>query len=221
MEKMITDEIAEQVKEMFDQLDKPVEILFFGIKDNCEYCDETQQLIEEVVHLSDLLTAQYLDLELDAELAENYHVDKAPTLVITARDGGDLVDFGVRMLGAPAGHEFTSLIHDLIYVSKRHTDLNDEAKNFLKTLEKPVLLQVFVTPTCPYCPQAVLLAHQMAIESDLVEAEMVEATEFHELADKFMVRGVPQTTINSGKATVVGAVPSTDLIAQIQNALAK
>jgi hypothetical protein len=45
----------------------------------------------------------------------------------------------------------------------------------------------------------------MAVESPLVEAEMVEAMEFPDLADRFNVSGVPQTTINHGAGTVVGA----------------
>jgi glutaredoxin len=82
-----------------------------------------------------------------------------------------------------------------------------------------VLLQVFVTPTCPYCPQAVVLAHQMALESPMVEAEMVEAMEFPELSNQFGVSGVPQTTINSGAGTVIGAVPEDSLLVEIQEAL--
>jgi predicted DsbA family dithiol-disulfide isomerase len=59
----------------------------------------------------------------------------------------------------------------------------------------------------------------MALESALVEAEMVEAMEFPELADRFEVSGVPQTTINSGAGTVVGAVPEDHLVAEIARAI--
>jgi len=65
----------------------------------------------------------------------------------------------------------------------------------------------------------VVLAHQMAMENPLIQAEMVEAMEFPELAGKFNVSGVPQTTINSGAGTVVGAYPEPDLLVAIQRAL--
>jgi hypothetical protein len=61
----------------------------------------------------------------------------------------------------------------------------------------------------------VVLAHRMAIESPLVEAEMVEAMEFPELANRFNVGGVPQTTINAGAGTLVGAGPEEYLVAEI------
>jgi hypothetical protein len=64
-----------------------------------------------------------------------------------------------------------------------------------------------------------VLAHQMALESSMVFAEAVEASEFPELAEKFNVSGVPQTTINAGDGTVVGAVPEEHLVKEIQRAL--
>ena len=64
-----------------------------------------------------------------------------------------------------------------------------------------------------------VLAHRMAVESPLVEAEMVEATEFPELTNRFNVNGVPQTTINAGAGTLVGAAPEEYLMAEIIKAL--
>jgi len=65
----------------------------------------------------------------------------------------------------------------------------------------------------------VVLAHRMAVESPLVEAEMVQAMEFSELSDRFNVGGVPQTTINGGAGTLVGAAPEEYLVAEIMKAL--
>jgi Thioredoxin domain len=65
-----------------------------------------------------------------------------------------------------------------------------------------------------------VLAHQMALESPFVQAEMVEATEFPELSMQFKVSSVPQTTINSGVGRVVGAMPESHLLAEIQRSLA-
>jgi glutaredoxin-like protein len=220
MEKLITDEVAGQITDIFAELESAVKILFFTKQDACEYCDEIDQLTSEVAELSDLINVEVLEFDENPDVAEEYNVLHAPTLVMLAQDGESLTDYGVRLLGAPAGHEFTTLIHDILYVSKRSTDLNDETREYLNNLTEPLLLQVFVTPTCPYCPQAVLLAHQMAMESDLVQAEMVEATEFQELAAKHMVSGVPQTSVNDGLARVVGAVPAPALIEQIEAALA-
>ena len=218
-EKLLNEDIQKQVREALDHMHEPVEILFFGTKEDCEYCADTLQLVEEVSALSDKLGLQVYDVDEDSAIAGQYQVDKTPGLVIAAREGDQYLDYGVRFAGIPSGHEFSSLIQGLILVSGRDSGLDSQTRQFLSDLKDPVLLQVFVTPTCPYCPQAVVKAHQMALESPLVEAEMVEAMEFQELSQRFGVSGVPQTTINAGAGTVVGAVPEQQLVAEIQNAL--
>jgi hypothetical protein len=67
----------------------------------------------------------------------------------------------------------------------------------------------------------VVLAHQMALEGSMVEAEMVEASEFPELAEKYGVSGVPHTSINFGAGEMVGAAPEMMLVEQIKLVLAK
>lgn len=76
----------------------------------------------------------------------------------------------------------------------------------LQALEKDIRIQVFVTPTCPCCTMVVRLAHQFAMESPRVRGEMVEATEFPHLAQKYHVFGVPKTVINEN-VFIEGAVP--------------
>jgi hypothetical protein len=61
----------------------------------------------------------------------------------------------------------------------------------------------------------------MALESPLIEAEAIEATEFMDLVGRHHVSGVPQTTINHGARDVVGAVPEQFLVTEIEKALKK
>ena len=57
------------------------------------------------------------------------------------------MDFGIRYAGIPSGHEFTSIIQDVLLVSGRDSGLNDQTRSFLKDLKDPIHMQVFVTPT--------------------------------------------------------------------------
>ena len=66
-----------------------------------------------------------------------------------------------------------------------------------------------------------MLAHKFAMESDMVQAEAISAAEFQALANKYNVSGVPQTTINDGAANVVGAVPESNMIAEIMRITGK
>lgn len=64
----------------------------------------------------------------------------------------------------------------------------------------------------------VSLAHRMAIESDLVRADMVEAMEFPHLAVKYSVMGVPRTVINE-TIHIEGAVPEARFVQEVMKVL--
>jgi len=220
MERTLNDQVITQINEVFMAMKEPVQILFFGSQDNCDYCTETRQLLEEVAATNDKIELSVYDIQENRDVASKFNVTNAPGIVIAGRDGSEIRNLGVQYSGIPSGHEFSTLINDILIVSKRDSGLNETTREFLRNLDQPLLLQVFVTPSCPYCPRAVLLAHQMAMENpQMIRAEGVEATEFPELSERFNVRGVPQTVINSGRGSVVGAVPEQSLLTEIQRAL--
>ncbi|MCC6147173.1 MAG: thioredoxin family protein [Anaerolineaceae bacterium] len=220
MGKLLDEQTAQRVKKVFEALNHEVALLLFGSESqNCMYCEDVKQLVGEVTSLSDKLHLEYYDLEKHPEEARKYHVENAPSFVVAAYHNGEITDYGIRYLGIPAGHEFTSLIRDILMVSSGDSGLQPETREFLAGVKTPLLLQVFVTPTCPYCPQAVTLAHQIAMGSPWIEAEMVEAMEFPELSAKYGVSGVPHTVINGGDAELVGAAPEQHLVEKIREAI--
>lgn len=105
-------------------------------------------------------------------------------------------------------------------MSKGDSGLSAASREKLKSLHKPVNLQVFVTPTCPSCPRAVVLAFRLAMESPLVTASMVEATEFPHLANKHQISGVPHTVIGDSPQPMIGAYPEQAALDLILNAVA-
>jgi len=147
MSDLLNKEIKNQVRQVFADLKEPVKVLFFGSNNGCAYCGDTQQLAQEVVSLDDKLSMDVYDLGSHADVAAQYNVDKAPSLVIAASNSHGIKDYGIRYAGIPSGHEFKSLIHDLLRVSKRDSELSQAARDFLKSLTSPVHLQIFVTPT--------------------------------------------------------------------------
>jgi predicted DsbA family dithiol-disulfide isomerase len=64
----------------------------------------------------------------------------------------------------------------------------------------------------------VVLAHKLAVASDWVTAEMVEATEFPHLANRYQVYGVPRTVINE-VIHIEGAVPEANLVSQLMTVM--
>lgn len=190
----------------FGKLEHPVKLVLFVGDENCSYCAETKELLEEIVSLSPQLELETYDLLRDRAKATEFQIDKVPATVVMNDK-----DHGIRYFGIPAGYEFGSLIDDILDVSKGESGLSKKTKEALAKLSQPLHFQVFVTPTCPYCPSAVRLAHQMALESDWVRADMIEATEFPELAQQYEVMGVPRVVIN-GTSYFEGALPEADYV---------
>lgn len=214
---LLREEDSNALREEFRSLKNPVRLVMFTQEMECQYCRETRELVEEVSALSDLLSAEIYDFVADAEVAEVYGIDKIPAIAIV-QDGEVPKDYGIRYFGIPSGYEFSSLITDITMVGSGDSGLTTETRKWAAGLESPVHLQVFVTPTCPYCPQAVILAHRLAMESDLIQADMVEASEFPTLSNKYHVYGVPRTVINED-VHMEGAAPEPMLLTKIQEAV--
>jgi alkyl hydroperoxide reductase subunit AhpF len=147
MEKLLNEQVIDQVKKVFAQMKEPVQLLFFGLRENCDYCAEARQLLEELAAVEDKLGVTVYDLQDNTDVAAQFNVDKAPAIVVAAKDGDQIVNYGVQYAGIPSGHEFGVLINDILLVSGRDSGLSEAVRDFLKHLEKPLHLQVFVTPT--------------------------------------------------------------------------
>jgi predicted DsbA family dithiol-disulfide isomerase len=62
------------------------------------------------------------------------------------------------------------------------------------------------------------LAHKLALESDAIRGDMVEAIEFPQLAAKYGVMGVPKTVINED-IEFDGALPEEQFVSHLMSAL--
>ena len=62
------------------------------------------------------------------------------------------------------------------------------------------------------------LAQHMAVASDLVRGDCVEANEFPELSQRYMVMAVPRTIIND-QAYIEGALPEAQFVDQVLRAV--
>jgi len=218
---LISAKDAEHLRKEFEEhLVDPVKLVMFTQSFECQFCAETRQIVEEIGALSDKVIVEIYDFVNDKEVADEYDVDKIPAIVLLRSEDGTDRDYGIRFYGIPSGYEFTSIIEDIMSVSTDESGLQPRSKEALAQIDEPVHFQVFVTPTCPYCPQAVRLAHQFAMESDLITADMVEAIEFPELANKYSVYGVPRTVINE-KFHQEGAVPEPLMLAKMLEAVGK
>lgn len=187
----------------------PVRLIFFEQSIGCETCAPTRRALQQIASENEHVTLETLNLVLDKEKAAEYGVDRVPAVIVDAPGRSR-----IRYYGAPLGYELPTMLEAIHMAATGETRLSEQSRSQLKTLDKPVHLQVFFTPSCMYCPQMISLANQAAIESPLVSTVAIDATEFPDLVRRYHVNGVPKTVINDS-LELVGAAPEEDFITAI------
>jgi len=198
-EQMLDDEMKNELKErLAEHMKMDVELLYF--EQETQYNDVIKQLYTEVAGLSPKIRLTIA--KIDSDIAKRNGITFGPVLLIK---GGN-VKGDVRFYGIPAGYEFSTLIEALLFAS----DANIASRNmveFANALNKPLKLEVFVTPTCPYCPTSAFFAFKLAMISEKVKGYVYEASEFPDFVNRYGVSGVPKTVIDDGKGGYEGGMP--------------
>lgn len=139
---MLSDRDREAIVKRLEGLDKPVRLINFTQQLECQFCQETRTLLEELTALSDKLSLEVYNFQTDREQRDLYGVDKIPATVIRGER-----DYGIRYYGIPSGYEFASLIDTIRLISSDDSGLSQDSRRRLQELHKPIHLEVYVTPT--------------------------------------------------------------------------
>jgi glutaredoxin-like protein len=186
---------------MLTKVENQVRLVLFTQESECQFCKDAVGLAQELDGLSDKLSVEVHDLQKESAKAAEYHVDKVPAFVVAGEQ-----DYGIRYYGVPAGYEFTTLLTLVELVGNRDSGLKPESRTKLAGLTSPLDMQMFVTLTCPVCPNAAATAARLSLESDRVSLSIIDATEFPQLAGLYNVTAVPKTVVNRGHS-FEGALP--------------
>jgi glutaredoxin-like protein len=139
---VLKDKDKEKVTEILKDIDHHVNVVMFTQEHECPHCEMTRTMLEEITGLSNMISLEVHDFVADKDLAERYGVDKIPATVLIGEK-----DYGVRFYGVPAGYEFSVLVEEIRAIGKRDPGLSKEAMAELDKIDKPVHLQVIISPT--------------------------------------------------------------------------
>ena len=179
-----------QLKETFEKLPHDIPLLLFTAKGHEDaFTQANRQVVRAFRELSDKISMREYDL--DNELARKYNITSSPTLLIAPER------YSIRWLGAPMGEEARTLLETLILVGLGQSNLSDQSLNVVKKIDSPRNIKVFVSPTCPYCPQEAVNAVKAAIEMpEYVSLEIIDIQSEPELANQYAAQSVPQAYAN-------------------------
>lgn len=139
---ILNERIREQVRDALKDMTGAVKLVFFEQALGCDTCPDARALLEELAPLSDKLSLEVLNLQIDREKAETYKVNGVPALAVVGEK-----DYGIRFYGIPAGYEFSTLLDAILDVSNARISLSPATIDSLRSLAAPVHMRVFVTPT--------------------------------------------------------------------------
>lgn len=210
-------EDLEELRNILSSMKEPVNVLTF-IGDICAFCSDTVKLIDILASLSPetsgsrLIRHHVYHYKKDgAEVFRKYGITRVPSVV--------LLDGQIRYSGMPAGEEIRGFIETILRISSGNSGLSEKVVGLLNKITGKVIMEVIVTPTCPYCPYAAFLTNMFAFEAYRgnnkgIISDIVEAYENPDIADKYGVTSVPAIVIN-GELEFIGVPDEVELLSRI------
>jgi glutaredoxin-like protein len=168
------------------------------------------EVVNSLAEMSEKIVLLRSGFEPDEPVARNYGIERHPAMVIHGKR-----DFGMRFFGMPIGYQFGVFVEDLVMASTGESDLSGEVKLKLRSLRKPVSIQVYTLPDCPGSPRMARAAHKFAIENNNITADVVDIMEFWDLAAEKRVLETPKTIIN-GTTEIQGVISERELADRIR-----
>jgi alkyl hydroperoxide reductase subunit AhpF len=148
----------DRLRAEFSLMTRRVHLLFFTQALGCETCLLTRQILDEFPPLSERVVIDEVNFVLDPERARQYGIDRVPAIAVLYEDEAATLpppdtaarvqrDSRIRFLGMPAGYEFVSLVQAILLAGGRDSELSAASRERLALVDKPVVMQVFTTPT--------------------------------------------------------------------------
>ncbi len=176
-----------ELEKTLSQINREIPIyLFTQAGENDVFSDAARQGIRFFRQLTDRVRLK--EFGLNHDMAAKLGVQSSPTIIF------DPDNYNVKWLGAPMGEEAKIFLEALLRIGTQHAGLNEQSTAVLEKIIAPTAVKVFVSPSCPYCPQQALNALKAAVAKPaLISLEIIDIQANPELADRYAAHSVPQT----------------------------
>ena len=181
------EEIQAQLSQVFAKLEHEVPLhLFLSDDKDSPFNQAAREILQTIAKISPRI--QVSEHTMDDDLAKEKGVTNSPTILF------DPEHYGLRWLGAPLGEEGRMFIEALVMLGNRKSDLSEQSRRILDRITSPRHVRVFVSMTCPYCPQQVMnVLKAVVARPDLVTLDIVDVQSNPELTDRFSAYSTPMT----------------------------
>jgi thioredoxin reductase (NADPH) len=184
-----------QLRATFAQMPNTIPLLLFTEKSRDDvFAQANRQVIRAFRELTDKITLHEYDLS--HEKARQHNVTVSPTLVI-APDR-----YNIRWIGAPMGEEARTFLELLLLVGSGNSNASEQSLKVLERIDAPRHVKVFISPSCPYCPQEAVNGAKAAVaRPDLISLELIDIQCRPDIAQQYAAQSVPVAYANE---TLIG-----------------
>ena len=167
-----------------------VPVMLFSEKDNNDVLNKAaRDLLRAFGRISNKI--ELSEFDLNGAEAKKRNVNSSPTLIF------DPDRYSIRYLGVPFGEEGRTLVGMILLLGFHTANMSDQSRKIMSSLGSKREIKVFVSPTCPYCPDQAINAVKAAIERpDMVSLEIIDIQSNQETANRYSAFSVPQTFAN-------------------------
>lgn len=187
---MLDNETKEQLQQYLALLES--EIVFSASLDESDDSKKVQEFLTEVA-------------EMDAKIIiEGKSLTRTPSFEINRKDAEAS---GIIFAGLPMGHEFTSFILALLQVGGRAPKIDDNVAQQIKSIDRTLNFETYVSLACHNCPDVVQALNIMAVLNPKIAHTMIEGSMYQHEVDEKEIMAVPTVLLNgetfdSGRMTI-------------------
>lgn len=105
----------------------------------------------------------------------------------------------------PEGPEFGPFLEVISWLGEADEPPPFSQRENILQLAFPSVIITFVATGCPHCPEAVRSVLTLALNNSAINASIIDALFFPDIAERYKVKSTPTTVINDG-FTIVGVI---------------
>ena len=171
-------------------LKNDVTLLFFTRETDCAHCSVAGNLFKRIASVTQKITFESYNFAINREKDREYRIFAVPALAVIGAK-----DYGIRYYGHPRGPELNNFLDDIVYISRGENSLSPVVARKLQKLDKRTDLKIFISPDCPYSLPVAKMGLALAVTSDFISTDIIDAVGFLEISEKYNVRGIPLTVV--------------------------
>ena len=183
-DELFTEEMRQQLDTVFARMERPLLLKLY--LDNRPISAELESFITDLAKLSDKLELEVCDRQAEKSFA--------PCVEVCLADG---TATGLAFHGVPSGHEFTSFVLGLYNAAGPGQAIDEDTKQKIATVTKPIDMKILVTLSCTMCPDLVVAVQRIAAASPNITAHVYDIRHFEHLKDQYKVMSVPCLVVNN------------------------